>query len=305
MNMKKKLFLLTTLLAIGLSSCVMYNGQGKPGASKDKTPTQTSSVDPVSYSIEPSTPPAPHGGGESQPVVPPETSVKVYLVFGENGLYKGNPVTTNNANLFLEHVMEITAKVGEDLPGKADVTSSVSGSTFVAWTAYNNDGKLTEYTKVPEVDNKILYASFTGGQGGAHSGGGSQGGGGQGQGETPQPSEYPGSTSGTLPTEGYGLKFSDGTFMTAVHTDDFEGFSQYLVSKRSFKQGQMFSLCDFGSSATWIVPINEYSFNKNTEQYISSDTANQRYVVLKDFNAEGIYIKLKFEADEVYMELAK
>ena len=283
----------------------MYNGQGKPGASKDKTPTQTSSVDPVSYSIEPSTPPAPHGGGESQPVVPPETSVKVYLVFGENGLYKGNPVTTNNANLFLEHVMEITAKVGEDLPGKADVTSSVSGSTFVAWTAYNNDGKLTEYTKVPEVDNKILYASFTGGQGGAHSGGGSQGGGGQGQGETPQPSEYPGSTSGTLPTEGYGLKFSDGTFMTAVHTDDFEGFSQYLVSKRSFKQGQMFSLCDFGSSATWIVPINEYSFNKNTEQYISSDTANQRYVVLKDFNAEGIYIKLKFEADEVYMELAK
>lgn len=303
--MKKKLFLLTTLLAIGLSSCVMYNGQGKPGASKDKTPTQTSSVDPVSYSIEPSTPPAPHGGGESQPVVPPETSVKVYLVFGENGLYKGNPVTTNNANLFLEHVMEITAKVGEDLPGKADVTSSVSGSTFVAWTAYNNDGKLTEYTKVPEVDNKILYASFTGGQGGAHSGGGSQGGGGQGQGETPQPSEYPGSTSGTLPTEGYGLKFSDGTFMTAVHTDDFEGFSQYLVSKRSFKQGQMFSLCDFGSSATWIVPINEYSFNKNTEQYISSDTANQRYVVLKDFNAEGIYIKLKFEADEVYMELAK
>ena len=303
--MKKKLFLLTTLLAIGLSSCVMYNGQGKPGASKDKTPTQTSSVNPVSYSIEPSTPPAPHGGGESQPVVPPETSVKVYLVFGEYGLYKGNPVTTNNATLFLEHVMEITAKVGEDLPGKADVTSSVSGSTFVAWTAYNNDGKLTEYTKVPEVDNKILYASFTGGQGGAHSGGGSQGGGGQGQGETPQPSEYPGSTSGTLPTEGYGLKFSDGTFMTAVHTDDFEGFSQYLVSKRSFKQGQMFSLCDFGSSATWIVPINEYSFNKNTEQYISSDTANQRYVVLKDFNAEGIYIKLKFEADEVYMELAK
>ena len=304
MNMKKKLFLLTTLLAIGLTSCVMYNGQGKPGANKDKTSTQASSAEPISYSIEPSTPPAPHGGGESQPVVPPETSVKVYLVFGENGLYKGNPVTTNNATLFLEHVMEITAKVGEDLPGKADVTSSVSGSTFVAWTAYNNDGKLTEYTKVPEVDNKILYASFTGGQGGTHSGGGSQGGG-QGQGETPQPSEYPGSTSGTLPTEGYGLKFSDGTFMTAVHTDDFEGFSQYLVSKRSFKQGQMFSLCDFGSAATWIVPINEYSFNKNTEQYISSDTANQRYVVLKDFNAEGIYIKLKFEADEVYMELAK
>lgn len=297
--MKKKLFLLTTLLAVGLSSCVLYNGQGKPGASKEKTPA-SSSVQPISYSVEPGIPPAPHGGGESAPVVPPETSVKVYLVFGENGLYKGNPVTTNNNDLFLEHVMEYTAKVGEDLPGKDDVTSSVSGSTFVAWTAYNNDGKLTEYAKVPEVDNKILYASFTGGQGGAHSGG-SQGGQG---GDTPQPSEYPGPSNGDLPSEGYGLKFSDGTYMKAEHTDDFEGFSQYLVSKRSFKQGQMFSLCDFGSAATWIVPINEYSFNKNTEQYISTDTANQRYIVLKDFNAEGIYIKLKYGADEVYMELA-
>ena len=73
--MKKKLFLLTTLLAVGLSSCVLYNGQGKPGASKDKTPAPTSSVQPISYSVEPVTPPAPHGGGESAPVVPPETSV--------------------------------------------------------------------------------------------------------------------------------------------------------------------------------------------------------------------------------------
>ena len=83
--MKKKLFLLISLLAMGLSSCVMYNGQGKPGASKEKT--TPSSAEPVNYSIEPSTPPAPHGGGESGETVPPETSVKVYLVFGENGLY--------------------------------------------------------------------------------------------------------------------------------------------------------------------------------------------------------------------------
>ena len=300
--MKKKLFLLISLLVMGLSSCVMYNGQGKPGASKEKP---ASSAEPVNYSIEPSTPPAPHGGGESGETVPPETSVKVYLVFGENGLYKGNPVTTNNATLFLEHVMELTAKVGDALPGKEDVTSSVSGSAFVAWTAYNNDGKLTEYTKVPSVDNKILYASFTGGNGGSHSGGS----GGGGETPQPQPSEYPGSTKGDYPTTGYGLMFSDGTYMAAVYTDSFEGFNQYLISKRSFKQGQSFSLCDFGNNnATWIKPINTYSFGGKTSEYVSSDDVNQKYIALKDFSVEGIYIKLKMvdnvSYDEVYFELA-
>ena len=301
--MQKKLFLLTTLLAVGLSSCVMYNGQGKPGASKEKvTP---SSAQPVNYSIEPSTPPAPHGGGESGEEVPPETTVKVYLVFGENGLYNGQKVATNNATLFLEHVMELSGKVGDNLPGKEVVTSSVEGSTFVAWTAYNNDGKLTEYATFPSVDNKILYASFTGGKGGTHSGGGSSGGSG---GETPQPEQYPGPTKGTLPSEGYGLKFSDGTYMAAVYTDSFEGFNQYLISKRSFKQGQSFSLTDFGNGATWIKPINTYSFGGNTLEYVSSDDANQKYVALKDFNVEAIYIKLKMvegvSYDEIYFELA-
>lgn len=298
--MKKKLLLISTLLALGLSSCVLYNGQGKPGASKEKvTP---SSAEPVNYSIEPSTPPAPHGGGESGEQVDPETTVKVYLVFGENGLYNGQPVTTNNATLFLEHVMELSGKSGSDLPGNDVVTSAVEKSEFVAWIAYNNDGKLTEYTKFPSVDNKILYASFSGGKGGSQFGGGSGGG------ETPQPNEYPGSSSGTLPTEGYGLKFSDGTFMDSVYTDSFEGFNQYLISKRSFKQGQQFSLCDFGNGATWIKPINTFSFGGNTEQYISSDEGSQKYIALKDFSVEAIYIKLKVEYgvsyDEVYFELA-
>ena len=306
MSMKKKLFLLTTLLAIGLSSCVMYNGQGKPGASKEKvTP---SSAEPINYSIEPSIPPAPHGGGESGEEVPPETSVKVYLVFGENGLYDGQPVDGVNETLFLEHVKEITAPVGSDLPGKDLVTSSVQGSTFVAWTAYNNDGKLTEYTKVPSVDGKILYASFTGGQGGSHSGGGSGGGGGGG--ETPQPSEYPGSTKGDAPATGRGLMFSDGTFMVAAETDPFEGFDQYYILKRSFKQGQAFSLYNFDTSVGFLaVRINPFSFGGTEEhptidQYLSVDAGNNRYVVLQDFRAESIYLKFKYESDEIYISLA-
>ena len=301
---KKVLFLLVPMLLVGLTGCVKYNGQPKSSSKEKIVP---SSSEPINNSIEPSTPPAPHGAGEGETVPPDVTSVKVYLVFGENGLYEGSAVNDKVADKFLEHTKEITAAVGSDLPGKDKVTSSVSGSTFVAWTAYNNDGKLTEYTKVPNVDGKILYASFSGGKGGSHSGGGS---GGSSGGDTPQPSEYPGSSTGALPSEGYGLKFSDGTYMAAVHTDDFEGFQQYVVSKRSFKQGQAFSLCDFGSSSTWIVQINQYSFGGQVSEYIATDTSSaeakdHKYVVLKDFNAEGIYIKLKYEADEVYMELAK
>ena len=304
MSMKKKLLsLLIPMFLIGLTGCVKYNGQPKDSSREKIIP---SSAEPISYSIEPSIPPAPHGGGESEPVVPPETSVKVYLVFGENGLFEGNPVSDKVESKFLEHTKEITANVGSDLPGKDKVTSSVKGSTFVAWTAYNNDGKLTEYTKVPAVDGKILYASFTGGEGGSHSGGGSSGG------ETPQPSDYPVSTVGDLPTAGFGLKFYDGSFMAGVSAPEYEGYLQYSISKRSFKQGQSFALCDFGNGGVMFMAykVNDYSFGGNPDnikytEYLSVDTANKKYVVLKDFKAESIYLKFKTDLDEIYIELAK
>ena len=308
MTMKKKtLFLLIPLLLAGLTGCVKYNGQAKSSSKEKIVP---SSAEPVNYSIEPSTPPAPHGAGESGEPVAPSENVTVYLVFGENGLYNGNKVEDKVEAKFLEHTVTFTGLSGSDLPGKDKVTSSVSGSTFVAWTAYNNDGKLTEYTKVPNVNEKILYASFTGGAGGAHSGSSGQGGGSQGGGETPQPSEYPGSTKGDLPTTGFGLVFSDGTYMDATETDGFEGFLQYYITKRSFKQGQAFSLYDFTNKAGFLAKvINNYSFGGNPDsptygQYISTDTTNNRYVVLKDFNAESIYLKFKMDNDEIYIELA-
>ena len=294
---KKVLFLLVPMLLLGLVGCVKYNGQPKSSSKEKITP---SSAEPVNYSIEPSIPPDPHGAGETGEQVDENASVKVYLVFGENGLFEGNPVNDKVADKFLEHTKEITAKVGSALPGKDKVTSSVSGSTFVAWTAYNNDGKLTEYAEVPAVDGKILYASFTGGSGGAHSGGS---GGGQGGGET-QPSDYPGSTAGALPSTGFGFKFNDDTYMLGVHTEDFEEFKQYLISKRSFRQGQIFALCDFGNNVTWTVKISQYAFGGKPDEYILRDEAGGKYTVLKDFNAEAVYLKIKENADEVYVELA-
>ena len=188
MVMKKKLFfLLVPFLVCGMVGCVKYNGRGK-SKTKTSAPAETTSISPEASSSK--------QGKTSQPQsdeLPVGTEVKVYLVFGEYGLYKNNPVNTNVEALFLEHTMELTAKVGDRLPTRDDVTSSVNGSTFVAWISYNNDGKLTEYTKVPGYENKILYASFSSG----NSGGSSQGGGGssQGGGSSSQPSG--GSTSQT------------------------------------------------------------------------------------------------------------
>ena len=179
--MKKKLLFLVPLMAIIMTGCVKYNGQGKNGPKSSTEPasqesqnsenpassegpvssesgSQQSSENPTSSQTPSSTP----ASGEN---LPAGTAVKVYLVFGEYGKYKGNFVNTSVDSLFLEHTMEYSAKVGEDLPGKADVTSSVEGSKFVAWTAYNNDGKLTEYTKVPATYDKVLYAKFSDGSG--------------------------------------------------------------------------------------------------------------------------------------------
>lgn len=177
--MKKRVFLLIPLILVGLTACVKYNGQGKNGPKSSAAPSseatnvssqeagtseggQPSSQTPNSSVITPSSAPTSQAQEGDLPV---GTAVKVYLVFGEYGLYKGNPVNTSVDALFLEHTMELATKVGDDLPGKADVTSSVTGSQFVAWTAYNNDGSLTSYTKVPAVDHKVLYASFSGGNG--------------------------------------------------------------------------------------------------------------------------------------------
>lgn len=309
---KKVLFLLIPLLLAGLSGCVKYNGQPKSTSKEKITP---SSAQPINYSVEPEVPPAPHGAGEETPVSPDVTSVKIYLVFGVNGKLDGNLVNDKvedaDNKVYLEHTKTITANVGSDLPGKDRVTSSVEKSTFVAWTAYNNDGKLTEYTTVPAVNGKILYASFTGGSGGPHSGssgqsqgGGEQGGGSQGGGES-QNEDYPGSTAGTLPTTGFGLVFSDGTYMAAIQTDNFGEYLQYYITKRSFRQGQAFTLYDFGNSAAFLAKeIDEYSFGKKVSEYLATDETNHRYSVLKDFNAEYIYLKFKENQDQIYIELA-
>ena len=303
---KKLLFLLIPLLIAGTVGCVKYNGKGKNRGKTSAPTSQESSIAPDSS----------NGGGNSsagdnsssqKPIptptsdeLPVGTDVKVYLVFGEYGLYKDEAVNNKIESLFLEHAIELEAKVGDRLPTRDDVKSTVEGSKFVAWTAYNDDGKLTQYTKVPSVDKKILYASFSGGKGGNT--------GYDPIPPAPGPTEYAESSTGALPTSGFGFKFSDDSYMAASHTEDYDGFQQYLISQRAFKKDQVFTLYDFGANAGWVVSVDPYSFggtsahSENWKEYITND--GSKYTVVKDFNVESVYIKIKNEADQVYFQLA-
>ena len=176
---KKVLLLLIPLLISGLSGCVKYNGKGKPGKSSTPSsasvaPSSDESSNPSSSSSSSSsvTPPdpAPHGQGDD---ADEGAKITIYLVYGQYALLDGQPVNDNVESLFLEHAQKVEeAVVGSDLPGKDRVTSVVEKSKFKTWAMYKNDGKLTEYTKVPAIKNAILYAIFEGGKGGEQSGGG-------------------------------------------------------------------------------------------------------------------------------------
>ena len=299
--MKKKLFvLLMPLLLFGLTGCVLYNGQGKPSKSS-AAPKSNSSAEPSSVvpSGDSSTP-----GGEGSSVTPQSsevdpdalpkgTEVKVYLVFGEYGLYNNEAVTTKNEAYFLEHVKEMTLKVGDLLPTDKEVTSSVEGSKFLRWVAYNDDGKLTEYIKVPGYDNKILYAWFSGGNGGTYSGGSESG--------TVTPEEPQEPSTDALPTSGYGLVFGDNSYIQAVRAEDFEDYSQFKINSCSFTTGQTFKLYNFEKSEGWVV---ELKGSLTVSEYVLTDYTKQEYKVLQDFSVESIYIKMKFGADEIWINFA-
>ena len=300
--MKKKLaFLLISLLACGLSSCVLYNGQAKSG-SKNNTPS--SSAPSGDTSVTPPDP-SPHDTPDDSKE---GDKITVYLVFGQYGKYEGELVTSSEESLFLEHVKKMeNVTVGSDLPGKDKVTSSVSGSEFKTWVMYKNDGKLTEYTKVPAINNAILYATFSGGNGGGSSGGGSQGGGGS------QTSDFtPATAEEATGTEGYGFKFLGQhlTYMKAVYTDAFDGFTQYKLTNRAFTKNQEFQLYNYSDTTSgWAVPLDKYSFGgseshpEEWKNYLSISDDGKRYTVLQDFNASDIYIKLKFGEDQLYFAL--
>ncbi len=291
MNMNKKLLLLFPLIALGVSSCVKYNGKD-PKADKSSAESETSE----SASSEGSSSSSEEGSGssgsessesssegsseEEEPTFGEE--VTTYLVLGEYGLFRGEPGTTV-PDKFLENTISYKAKIGSPLPTKTDITTTVSGSSFVCWQTYENTGSPKEYSVVPAKEGVILYAKFSGGSGG----GGGGGGGGDG-----------------LPTEGFGFMFTDSSYVVGTLQDekDAQGRIQYKISDYAFHTGDTFQLYDFANKAGWVENLDPYSFNNTSgsgnfwPHYINKGSY---YTVLTDFTAE-VYLKMAYEDNVIY-----
>ena len=248
MKKNRILAILMPLLLLSLSSCVLYNGKGKPGGGgndPDPTPTPTPDPDP---DPDP-TPPTPTG------------EVTTYLVLGENGLYKGErgqDVPTK----FLENTISFKADIGAALPGVEDVTSTIEGSVFQYWQAYDGTGAPIGYTHVPSVNEKILYAVFTGGEGGKIS---------------------------EKPTDGYGLMFGNGKYTinnVNFEKDDTFGLYDFATEAQWVVDLDPHSFGGDPSNIKWT-------------SYLSKGA--NAYTVLKSFTASYFCIKLAYEHDQVYI----
>lgn len=90
----------------------------------------------------------------------------------------------------------------------------------------------------------------------------------------------------------YGILVNGKTYYEGTHTDDFEGFTQYLAHVQ-VKSGDYCQLYDAENKATWAVDLNTNSVSGFTRD-------GDKYNVTTD-GCYDFYIKLKFGADELYI----
>lgn len=90
----------------------------------------------------------------------------------------------------------------------------------------------------------------------------------------------------------YGILVNGNMYFAGTHTDDFEGFQQYLAHVQ-LNAGDYCQLCDAENQAVWAVDLNPASvagFTRNGDRYEVSVSG------CYDF-----YIKLKYQQDELYI----
>ncbi|MCR5333097.1 MAG: hypothetical protein K6E11_03655 [Bacilli bacterium] len=273
-----KLFLLLPLaLALGLTSCVKYNGKNQDKSSDEPTSEELTPYDP-------------HEQGPGDGALGEE--VTTYLVIGKYGLFHGKHAESIPSK-FLEYAIEYKAQAGSVLPAESEVTTTVSGSVFAGWQAYEGNGATKEYSIVPATDGMILYARFSGGSG--QDEGGSGGGG-----------DTPITPDDGSPKTGFGLKWS----YTESHEDkwyvgEYAGVEpgeaqreQYSILGATFAVGDMFQLYDFGNKAGWVENIESASFGGQWAHYLEkTDTV---YRVIYPFTSADVYIKIAYENNSIY-----
>ena len=92
----------------------------------------------------------------------------------------------------------------------------------------------------------------------------------------------------------YGILVNGKMYFAGSLQDEFEGFTQYLAHVQ-VKSGDYCQLYDADNKAAWAVALNTYSVAGFTY-----DASANRYTVSVD-GCYDFYIKLKYEADELYI----
>ena len=221
---------------------------------------------------------------------PGDGNLTVYLMLSPKGYIEVNSAKTTGVDVpekFYENCIAWEGAKDSSLPvAKTDV----SGATFRGWAYYNEDNENVwpdYYDKLETgINGLALKAIFDGTSAGSGGGGGG---------------------GSSLPTSGYGLLMSDGSYALGTHkgTND-DGKDEYLCASVKFTADTTVQMYDFGTSTGWIVTINSYSFGDTggtgtaADAYLSVGVG--KWTVKKDFTAD-VYIQLKMNDDTIYFEL--
>lgn len=118
---------------------------------------------------------------------------------------------------------------------------------------------------------------------------------------------------GDLPTEGYGFLFeTDAGVEPYYKVGEDKGketiggveFHQYQIADFRLVAGQKFTLYDFANGTGWTVPLDSYSCGANGDASKVAEylvISNGAYNVVQTFDTDGIYIKLAFNNDQLYI----
>ena len=101
-------------------------------------------------------------------------------------------------------------------------------------------------------------------------------------------------TSTTPGKEGYALLVNGTDLIDLTHGEEYEGYDQWFVEGAALKAGDVVKVHNYATEASWAIGILNPASSKHV--------ANSEDGLVFDKDGEyTIYLKLKFEADEIYV----
>ena len=106
--------------------------------------------------------------------------------------------------------------------------------------------------------------------------------------------EDPGDDPGDEPKKGYALLVNGADLIDLTHGEEYEGYDQWFVEGAALKAGDVVKVHSYETEASWAIGILNPASSKHV--------ANSEEGLVFDKDGEyTIYLKLKFELDEIYV----